>query len=33
LAFGAVLMMVMRGRHPDFFLGRTLRHDTPALTG
>ncbi|WP_304116875.1 APC family permease [Mycolicibacterium bacteremicum] len=32
LALGAVLMLVMRARRPDFFLGRTLRRDTPALT-
>ncbi|MEH3132367.1 MAG: APC family permease [Mycolicibacterium neoaurum] len=32
LALGAVLMLVMRARQPDFFLGRTLRRDTPALT-
>ena len=32
LALGAVLMLVMRARQPDFFLGQTLRRDTPALT-
>ena len=31
LALGAVLMLVMRARRPEFFLGQTLRRDTPAL--
>ncbi|MGU3502339.1 APC family permease [Mycobacterium sp. C31M] len=31
LAFGAVLMLVMRARQPDFFRGETLFRDTPAL--
>ena len=31
LALGVVLMLVMRAVSPDFFLGRTLRRDTPAL--
>ncbi|MGN7779572.1 APC family permease [Mycolicibacterium sp. 22603] len=31
LALGAVLMLVMRARQPAFFLGQTLRRDTPAL--
>ena len=31
LLLGAVLMIVLRFRQPDFFLGRTLRRDTPAL--
>ena len=29
LLLGAVLMMVMRSRSPDFFAGRTLTRDTP----
>ncbi len=31
LALGVVLMLVMRVRSPDFFLGRTLSRDIPAL--
>ena len=31
LALGVVLMLVMRSVSPDFFLGRTLSRDTPAL--
>ncbi len=31
LLLGAVLMMIMRFRSPDFFLGRTLRRGTPVL--
>jgi len=31
LALGVVLMLIMRSVSPDFFLGRTLRRDTPAL--
>jgi len=31
LLLGAVLMVVMRFKSPDFFLGRTLTRDTPAL--
>ncbi|MBJ8338638.1 APC family permease [Antrihabitans sp. YC3-6] len=31
LLLGAVLMVVMRFRSPDFFLGRTLTRDTPPL--
>ncbi|MGH3726579.1 MAG: APC family permease [Mycobacterium sp.] len=31
LAFGAVLMVIMRFRSPDFFLGRTLTRDTAPL--
>ncbi|WP_395307898.1 APC family permease [Mycobacterium sp. AMU20-3851] len=33
LAFGAVLMMVMRARSPEFFSGQTLRRETPVLKG
>ncbi|MFC9790040.1 APC family permease [Rhodococcus sp. NPDC127528] len=33
LLLGAVLMVIMRIRQPDFFLGRTLTRDTPALVG
>ncbi|MGW6374895.1 APC family permease [Rhodococcus sp. NPDC055112] len=33
LLLGAVLMLVMRLRQPDYFLGRTLTRDTPALSG
>ncbi|MFD4182670.1 APC family permease [Rhodococcus sp. NPDC058514] len=33
LLLGAVLMVVMRLTRPDFFLGRTLTRDTPALSG
>lgn len=33
LALGAVLMMVMRARSPEFFAGETLRRETPALKG
>ncbi|MFC5995869.1 APC family permease [Pseudonocardia hispaniensis] len=31
LLLGAVLMLVWRVRHPAFFTGQTLRHDTPTL--
>jgi hypothetical protein len=31
LLAGAVLMVVWRSRHPEFFRGETLRTDTPAL--
>lgn len=31
LLLGVVLMFVQRARHPGFFRGETLRHDTPAL--
>lgn len=31
LVAGAVFMLVWRSRHPEFFRGETLRHDTPAL--
>ncbi|MDN5857999.1 MAG: APC family permease [Pseudonocardia sp.] len=31
LALGAVLMLVHRVRHPEFFRGEVLRRDTPAL--
>jgi hypothetical protein len=31
LAPGAVLMLVQSARHPEFFRGETLRHDTAAL--
>ena len=31
LGLGVVLMLIMRFRSPDFFLGRTLSRDTPAL--
>ncbi|WP_078290210.1 APC family permease [Mycobacterium sp. D16R24] len=31
LAFGAVLMVIMRVKSPDFFLGRTLTRDTVPL--
>ncbi|MGY1810085.1 APC family permease [Blastococcus sp. SYSU D00669] len=31
LLAGAVLMLVWRARHPEFFRGETLRTDTPAL--
>jgi hypothetical protein len=31
LALGLVLMLIMRSVSPDFFLGRTLRRDTPPL--
>jgi len=31
LALGAVLMLTMRFRSPDFFEGRTLSRDTPPL--
>ena len=33
LLLGAVLMVVMRLREPDFFLGRTLTRDTAESTG
>ena len=31
LVLGAVLMLLWRARHPEFFRGETLRRDTPAL--
>ena len=31
LLLGAVLMLVWRARHPEFFRGQTLRVDTPSL--
>ena len=31
LVLGAVLMLAMRASSPDFFAGRTLRHDSPTL--
>jgi amino acid transporter len=31
LAAGVVVMLVWRVRHPQFFRGETLRHDTPSL--
>jgi amino acid transporter len=31
LVLGAVLMLVWRARHPEFFRGQTLRQDTPSL--
>jgi hypothetical protein len=31
LVLGAVLMLVWRARHPQFFRGETLRQDTPSL--
>ncbi|MGY1607140.1 MULTISPECIES: APC family permease [unclassified Geodermatophilus] len=31
LVLGAVLMLVWRSRHPEFFRGETLRQDTPSL--
>jgi len=31
LLLGAVLMLVWRARHPEFFRGETLRTDTPSL--
>jgi amino acid transporter len=31
LVAGAVLMLLWRARHPEFFRGETLRKDTPAL--
>jgi amino acid transporter len=31
LLAGVVLMLVWRSKHPEFFRGETLRHDTPSL--